>query len=52
MAAWSSASIPGSFEDQEQLVVELFNADFATATQVADVVNAYAQSRFGHAGGA
>lgn len=42
-------SIPGSFEDSRQIVIELYNADFATATQVADVVNAYAQSRFGHA---
>ncbi len=41
-------AIPGAFEDTRQITVELFNADFATATQVADVINAYAQSRFGH----
>jgi flagellar P-ring protein precursor FlgI len=40
-------ALPGAFEDSQQIVVELFNADFATATQVADVINAYAQSRFG-----
>jgi flagellar P-ring protein FlgI len=42
-------SIPGAFEDSQQVVIELFNADFATATQVADVVNAYAKARFGQA---
>ena len=40
-------AMPGSFENSRKIVVELFNADFATATQVADVVNAYAESRFG-----
>ena len=41
-------SIPGSFEATRRIVVELYNADFATATQVADVINAYAKGRFGH----
>ena len=39
--------VAGSLDKSSELVVELFNPDFATATQVADVVNAYALGRFG-----
>lgn len=39
--------MPGSLEALKSLVIELNNADFSTATQVADVINAYAKARFG-----
>jgi flagellar P-ring protein precursor FlgI len=37
----------GTLDDNAQLIVELYNPDFATATQVADAVNDYARARFG-----
>ena len=39
--------IGGSLDHQSELVIELFNPDFGTATQVADVVNDFAKRRYG-----
>ncbi len=39
--------VGGTLDAAAQLVVELFNPDFATATQVADVINDYARTRYG-----
>jgi flagellar P-ring protein precursor FlgI len=39
--------VGGSLDDSDSLVVELYNPDFATAMQVADAINAYAEARFG-----
>ena len=39
--------IGGSLNETSTLVVELFNPDFATATHVADAINAYAKVHFG-----
>ncbi|MGY2047708.1 flagellar basal body P-ring protein FlgI [Methylobacterium sp. JK268] len=38
--------VPGAFQDLPQLVLELKNPDFKTATVVADAINAYALRRF------
>jgi flagellar P-ring protein precursor FlgI len=39
--------IGGSLDDSGKLVVELYNPDFATATHVADAINAYSKVHFG-----
>ncbi len=39
----------GALDTAGTLVVELYNPDFATATHVADAINAYARGRFGKA---
>ncbi|ACA18059.1 flagellar P-ring protein [Methylobacterium sp. 4-46] len=39
--------VPGSLQDLPQLVLELKNPDFKTATLIVDAVNAYALQRFG-----
>jgi len=39
--------VGGSLDRQSELVIELYNPDFATATQVADVVNDFAARRYG-----
>ncbi len=38
--------VPGAFRDLPELVFELKNPDFKTATMVADAINAYAMGRF------
>ncbi|KQO51594.1 flagellar basal body P-ring protein FlgI [Methylobacterium sp. Leaf85] len=38
--------VPGTFRDLPELVFELKNPDFKTATMVADAINAYALRRF------
>ena len=38
--------VPGTFRDLPELVFELKNPDFKTATMVADAINAYALQRF------
>jgi flagellar P-ring protein precursor FlgI len=38
--------VPGTFRDLPELVFELKNPDFKTATMVADAINAYALARF------
>ena len=39
--------VPGTFRDLPELVFELKNPDFKTATQIADAINAYGMTRFG-----
>jgi flagellar P-ring protein precursor FlgI len=39
----------GSLDSIRQLVVELYNPDFKTATDVSDVINAFTKSRYGRA---
>ncbi|MBK3396287.1 MULTISPECIES: flagellar basal body P-ring protein FlgI [Methylobacterium] len=38
--------VPGAFRDLPELIFELKNPDFKTATMVADAINAYAMGRF------
>ena len=39
--------VPGAFRDLPQLVLELKNPDFKTATLITDAINAYGLARFG-----
>ena len=39
--------LPSQFKDSVNLVLQLRNPDFSTATRVADAINAYARSSFG-----
>ncbi len=40
--------VPGAFRDLPELIFELKNPDFKTATMVADAINTYAMGRFRH----
>lgn len=41
--------VPGAFNDDGRLAIELFNPDFKTAIRVVDIVNNYAVNRWGAA---
>lgn len=45
-------AVSGAFESLGQLVLELRNPDFKTATRIADAINAYTRTRYGIRGAA
>jgi len=45
-------AVDGAFESLGQLVLELRNPDYETATRIADAINAYTRSRYGIRGAA
>jgi len=40
-------AVAGRLDDEERLVLELHNPDFATAVRIADVINAFSKDKYG-----